>query len=650
MSVIRLLSPHVADLIAAGEVVERPASVVKELLENSFDAGAKKVTVEIQRGGMGLIRVTDDGCGMSPEDAETCFLRHATSKLRDEFGLEAIGTLGFRGEALAAIAAVSRVQLLTRLSGAEEGVSVSLEGGQIVSRDPAGCPEGTTIVVRDLFYNTPARLKFMKKDSAEGSGVTGVMIRCALSRPEVSIRYLRDGKEEFQTAGDGRAESCVYSVLGRAFAKTMLPVSGTGETVSVRGFICPPADARGSRSAQYFFLNGRSIRSQLIQAALEQAYKNVLFTGRFPACVLYLTMKPNQVDVNVHPAKTEVRFLQERAVFDAVYRTVLAGLRGEAEQPGLRWKEEAPEAPAAPEGKREPPAPKPAAPSAGIGASAPSLETKPFSPAPARTSAPPPVVKTPASPPRPDPRSPEPEGAGMPEIVEQLVFRGARMEYGTPKEPETAETPAPAEPTVPAPEAAAAEELPEALPPYRILGEAFREYILVETGEDLLLIDKHAAHERMLFDALKRRDAPAPGQLLMSPAVCDLDPEDKARLLENAALLPELGVEAEDFGGSAMMVRQLPSGFAPEEAGALLTALAEALKLGQRPGTLGSRDEALATMACKAAVKAGWDSDPREWVPVTEAVLRGDVKYCPHGRPVSMRLTKRQLDRNFKRT
>ena len=626
MNVIRKLSPHVADLIAAGEVVERPASVVKELLENSFDAGASKVTVEIQRGGMGLIRVTDDGCGMSPEDAGACFLRHATSKLRDEYGLEAIGTLGFRGEALAAIAAVSRVQLLTREKGAEEGVSVTLEGGQELSRDPAGCPEGTTILVRDLFFNTPARLKFMKKDSAEGAGVTGVLIRCALSHPEVSLRYLRDGKEEFQTSGDGKPESCIYTVLGRSFAKTMLPVSGSGENLSLRGFICPPADARGSRSAQYFFLNGRSIRSQLLQAALEQAYKNSLFTGRYPACVLYITMKLNQVDVNVHPAKTEVRFLQERAVFDAVYRTVLAGLRGEAEQPALPLGEEA--APAAP------PVEKAAAPAA----ARPAPESRKPEPAPLRYSL----------------RPREEEPANMPEIVEQLVFRGSRLEYGA--------SPAPEE-TAPVPEAGAAPEPeplsppqspappePEPLPPYRILGEAFQEYILVESGEELLLIDKHAAHERMLFDALKNHEYPAAGQILMSPAVCDLDPEDKARLLENLELLAELGLEAEDFGGSSLLVRQLPADFAPEEAGPLLTELAEALKLGRRPGTLGVRDETLATMACKAAIKAGSDSEPREWVPVAEAVLRGTVKYCPHGRPVSMRLTKAQLDRNFKRT
>ena len=643
MNVIRKLSPHVADLIAAGEVVERPASVVKELLENSFDAGAKKVTVEIQRGGMGLIRVTDDGCGMSPEDAALCFQRHATSKLRDEYGLEAIGTLGFRGEALAAISAVSRIQLLTRETGAQEGVSLQLEGGEELAADPAGCPEGTTIVVRDLFYNTPARLKFMKKDAAETAGVTAAVIRCALSHPEVSIRYLHDGKEEFHTAGDGRADACVYTVLGRDFAKTILPASGSGEGVAVRGFVSPPANARGNRKAQYFFLNGRCIRSQLLQAALEQAYRNSLFTGRFPACVLFLTMKPNLVDVNVHPAKTEVRFLQERAVFDAVYRTVLAALRGEEAGPELTPRAEEQKTP---EALKEP---KPEAKSA--------AEYSSRSPASARQ---PQIRETPQ--------------AEMPEIVEQLVFRGARTEYGAPKEPEeapvhtvtfTADPPpaakAPQEDTPEAktpPEAASpAEKAPAEkeedkppLPPYRILGEAFSEYIITECGGELIFIDKHAAHERMLFDRLKAGAGAESGQILMTPKLVTPDPEDLARLLENLPILAELGIEAEDFGDGALLVRQLPLDFDPEDAEALLAELAGALALGRRPGTLGVRDETLAAMACKAAVKAGKDSDAREWVPVVEAVLRGEVKYCPHGRPVTMRLTKKQLDRNFKRT
>jgi len=657
MNVIRKLSPHVADLIAAGEVVERPSSVVKELVENSFDAGAKKVTVEIQRGGMSLIRVTDDGCGMSPEDAGTCFLRHATSKLRDEYGLEAIGTLGFRGEALAAIAAVSRVQLLTREQGAEEGVSLHLEGGAESSRDPAGCPEGTTIVVRDLFYNTPARLKFMKKDTAETTSVTAAMIRCALSHPDVSIRYLRDGKEEFQTAGDGRLDGCIYTVLGRDFAKTMLPASGSGENLRVEGFLSPPANARGNRSGQYFFLNGRSIRSLLLQAALEQAYRNSLFTGRFPACVLFLTMKPNLVDVNVHPAKTEVRFLQEKTVFDAVYRTVLAALQGEQARPELRLDE----------GDKSPrPASIP--------------ERKPV-PVPEKSDPAPAAEKRASSLPYSQTVR-EPLPAQMPEIVQQLVFQGARSLYNAPKEPaptpEEAIAPAPAaasepagppaapaipepkpspEPQTPAePEAsvspAAGETVPEKppLPSYRILGELFSEYILVECGDELVVIDKHAAHERMLFDRLKADPRPEAGQVLMTPQICRLEPEDKGRLLDNLSLLSQLGIEAEDFGGSSLLVRQLPLDFAPEDAEGLLTELAVALLPGRRPGVLDVRDETLATMACKAAVKAGRSSDPREWVPVTEAVLRGEVKYCPHGRPVTMRLTKKQLDRNFKRT
>ena len=395
MNIIHKLDPHVADLIAAGEVVERPASVVKELLENSFDAGATQVTVEIQRGGMGLIRVTDNGCGMSPEDAGTAFLRHATSKLRDARGLEAIGTLGFRGEALAAIAAVSRVQLLTRERGAQEGTALTLEAGEEISRSPAGCPEGTTILVRDLFYNTPARLKFMRKDSAEGSSVTAAALSCAMSHPNVAVRYLREGKEEFHTPGNGRLDAVIYSLLGREFAKTMLPAQGSGDGITVEGYICPPANARGNRKQQYFFVNGRYVKSLLLQTALEQAYKNQLFTGRFPACVLFLELRRSAVDVNVHPAKTEVRFLQERQVFDAVYRSVQAALQGEAARPELHLpKTEETETEPEPEVREEPaPAAKPKA--------APPVSGRIYS----RES----VPKAPA--------------ADMPKIVEQLVFR-----------------------------------------------------------------------------------------------------------------------------------------------------------------------------------------------------------------------------------
>jgi len=329
MSDINILSPHVADLIAAGEVVERPASVIKELIENSFDAGARNITVEIRGGGMTYIRVTDDGCGMLPEDAGLCFLRHATSKLRDERGLECIGTMGFRGEALAAISAVARIELLTRKSGASEGTRVFLEAGEIADISPHGCPEGTTMIVRDLFFNTPARLKFMKTDRAEGSACSAAALRCALGCPEVSVRFIKDGAEEFFSPGDGRISSCAYSLLGRDTAKDLLECSSSDDGISVSGFVGSPKAGHGNRGKQFFFCNGRCIKSQLLQAAVEQAYKNNLLTGHYPSCVIYLAVSPAAVDVNVHPAKTEVKFREERRVFDTLYYAARSAIEGE---------------------------------------------------------------------------------------------------------------------------------------------------------------------------------------------------------------------------------------------------------------------------------------------------------------------------------
>ena len=329
MSVINILSPHVADMIAAGEVVERPGNVVKELMENAVDAGAKNITVELNAGGAALIRVTDDGCGMAPEDACNCFLRHATSKLQDEHGLEAISTMGFRGEALAAISAVSRMELTTRRAEDDEGTRVSVEGGDIMDVRPTGCPKGTVFTMQGLFYNTPARLKFMKSDRAEGSHCVQLALRVALGRPDISVRCLRDGKEEFFTPGDGKQTSAVYALLGRDTALSMLPVTGQDEGVSVTGFVSSPAAGRGNRAMQYFFVNGRSIKSQLLQSAVEQAYKNTLLVGRFPGCVIYLDLDPAAVDVNVHPSKTEVKFSSEKKVFDAVYYAALSAVTGE---------------------------------------------------------------------------------------------------------------------------------------------------------------------------------------------------------------------------------------------------------------------------------------------------------------------------------
>jgi DNA mismatch repair protein MutL len=616
MNVINKLPPHVADLIAAGEVVERPASVVKELIENAIDAGAKTVTVEIQRGGMSYIRVSDDGCGMSPEDASTAFLRHATSKLRDQYGLEAIKTLGFRGEALAAIAAVSRIQLLTREKGSLEGTSLTLEAGAELSKEEAGCPEGTTIIVRDIFFNTPARLKFMKKDAAEGAGVSSTVIRCALSHPEVSIRYIRDGKEEFQTSGDGDVKACIYSVLGRDFANSMLKAESTGEGINVSGYVSSPAAARGNRSSQYFFVNGRFIKSQLLQAALEQAFRNSLFTGRYPACVLYIDLKHSTVDVNVHPAKTEVKFMQERPVFDAVYRAVLNALSGENEAPELKLISREKDT------EQTRTVKKPELP----------VQGKLQQPGREAYSAVPQIREA-----VPEDRKPADKPVNMPEIVDRLVFSQPILVYNQAEE---------------APTPVYKEELKQdivKLLDYRIIGEAFNGYIITETGDELVFIDKHAAHERLIFDKLKSQEREQLSQHLLTPIIAEPGREDAALLLENLELLDNLGFEIEDFGSGALMIRRLPADMDMGEATAVFNEISQALRVGNRPGSLGKADEVLASVACKAAIKAGKGSDPLEWKPVVESVLSGKVKYCPHGRPVTMRMSKRQLDRNFKR-
>ena len=621
MSVINILSPHVADLIAAGEVVERPASVVKELVENAIDAGARNITVEIRSGGMHSIRVTDDGCGMSPEDAGIAFLRHATSKLRDERGLECIGTLGFRGEALAAISAVSHVELITRERGAETGTRVLLTAGEIDEMGPAGCPEGTSLCVRDLFYNTPARQKFMKSDRAEGQACVNAALRCALGHPEVSVRMRREGEEVFFTPGDGQARSAVYALLGRDNAANLLECAGEGEGVGVRGFVSAPHAGRGNRAMQFFFLNGRAFRSATLQAAVEQAYKNTLLTGRFPACVLYLTLHPGKVDVNVHPTKSEVRFSEEKKVFDAVYSTVRAALeeRDGPHTAEIRLSASTQRVAAAPrqdffrkmtasEFREQPPAPKAA-------------------PAPAG-------VQT-----RLD-LSPRPAAA-------PLILRDDGAAYGAshlvprPEIPRVPAAPRQAE-TAPA---APAPATPEETPPWRVIGEALDTYILVETGETLLLIDKHACHERILFDALQAGLGPRMRQTLLAPLTWSPGAEDTELLEQNSALLAEAGFEIERFGEDGVIVRAVPADAQGSEI-ALLEELCDALRSG-RPED--RRETLCHTIACKAAIKAGSRSDPAELEALAAKVISGEVRYCPHGRPVSVKLTKAELDRQFKR-
>ena len=637
---IQILSPHLADLIAAGEVVERPASVVKELVENAFDAGARTVTVELRGGGATYLRVTDDGCGMTPEDAGIAFLRHATSKLHDAQGLEAIGTMGFRGEALAAISAVSHITLTTRQRGAASGTHMTLDAGDIQDMYETGCPEGTTMIVRDLFYNTPARRKFLKTDRAEGAACAAAALRCALGRPDVSVRCIRDGEELFFSPGDNKLDSCVYSLLGRELAKTLLPCEGEVDGVRVHGFISSPAAGRGSRAQQHFFCNGRWIRSAALQAALEQAYRNTLLVGRFPACVLYVELSCAAVDVNVHPAKTEVKFSHERAVFDAVYYGARAALEAEKEPVATLSKTAAKPEPA-PKADPFPPAAssRSAAPAAPVfsGArtyapAAPAEEALSFrSPTASAFAAPrvtPPPVFTPSAPAAPQPPGP--------------IAPAAPVEQGV----QTALEPASAEPETPSPLARA---VPPETPPARLIGEAMHTYILVEKGDTLILIDKHAAHERINFDRLRQNPADIPSQTLLEPLPFTPDESDADVLQQHGDTLAELGFTLEPFGRSDYILRGVP---AQIDAGDALPALEEIcaqLRHGAHTDAQAVRDEVLKTVACKAAIKAGWQTEPEELLRLADAVCAGEVKYCPHGRPVAVTLTRRELDKLFKR-
>ena len=662
------LSRHVADLIAAGEVVERPASVVKELVENAIDAGATRVTVEIQNGGMTLIRILDNGCGMAPEDARTAFLRHATSKIRNKDDLAAISTLGFRGEALAAISAVSRIDLLTKAADTP-GVSLHLEAGQITQEAPAGCPEGTTILVRDLFYNTPARMKFMKSDQAEASAVFLAVQQQALAHPEIAFRFLKDGQEQLSTAGSGDRMAAIYTVFGREIANNMIEVKGSWEQFTVRGFVTKPTCTRGNRSYQYFFVNSRFIKSRMLSAALEEAYKNQLMVGRFPVCVLEIDLPVQAVDVNVHPAKTEVKFLSERGAFDAVHYAVLSALnkapgRTAVQLPKSRQDQIAGSvssnipaskkdffqtktaeefrrtASAAEENPFEKPV-RPAAKPVSVFVDEPSFLSAALS---SPVQVPERSVKAPEPAPvvpKAEPVAPAPKEAPAPltPVPEEEHFPLGRKAASAP----TKLTPAPE------PESQQVLSIPEV--PFRVIGETMDTYILVEQGESLLLIDKHAAHERVLFEKLKSEEHPVMPQLLLQPVPVSLTKPEAQAVLENLPLLQSLGFDVSEFADLQLVLRQIPSDLTEEDACATLEAFAEDLLTGKRPSQSDLRDNLLHTMACKAAIKAGWHTQPTEREALVREVLsRDDIKYCPHGRPVCIELTKKELEKQFKRT
>ena len=609
MPKINVLPKNVAELIAAGEVVERPSSVIKELVENSIDAGATFITVEIQRGGITYMRVTDNGCGISFGDVSTAFLRHATSKIKTDEDLNSIGTLGFRGEALAAVSSVAKVEMMTATEDSVTGTHYVIEGGDEKLYEEIGCPKGTTIIIRDIFYNTPARMKFLKKDVSEANACAAVIDRIALSHPEISFKFIRDSKQTLMTTGDGDIKSAVYSVLGREFSGSLIETEGEIGSVSVKGLICKPFSCRPTRNNQFTFLNGRLVRSGTVVAAVEQAYKNSAMVGKFPGFVLYLTVPCDTVDVNVHPAKTEVRFSDEKRIFDAVYSAVKASLSVSDTRPEVK------------------------------------LNTPSFNPFQ--------HIKA---------NEYRQQVIGEETIAEKVYNKEPQrvtfnqsnnfdfmnkfsfaLKDGSKTEPITSEefkeTIVPTEKTEP---------VIEEKPQIKIIGEAFSTYIIAEMKESVFMIDKHAAHERILFNKLKKEQRIEVQQLL-SPVSVTLAREEYDAVINNTETLQKAGFEVEDFGGCCVLVRAVPSFLISEDASSVISEIASKLISGTSLMT--EREEhILSTVACKAAIKAGGRTSALEMQSLAEKVLLDDeIMYCPHGRPVAFEIKKRELEKQFGR-
>lgn len=626
---IQVLDKRIAELIAAGEVVERPSSVIKELVENAIDAGAGVITVEIRHGGITYMRVTDNGCGIAPEDVPTAFLRHATSKIAQQDDLNSIMTLGFRGEALASISAVSHVELLTRARGASMGVRYICGGDEQPVLEDAGCPEGTTIVIRDLFYNTPARMKFLKKDSTEGNSVAGVLDKMALSHPEISFRFIRDGKEQLRTPGDNQLSSAIYGVYGKEFLSTLIPVDYEYEHVKVTGFISKPSGSRPNRSMQNFFINGRYIRSRTAMAALEEAYKGSIMAGKFPACALHLQLSFSAVDVNVHPAKLEVRFVNERPIFDSVYHAVKSALH-QGDTPKVLEFKKTPISPYAPlpqkqeqlklAPKQQPPAPHP-------------------------------------SPVQIEPMLRDVERDSDFHSFAERVVEAPKQETVKVQSPNS-ETPLPqkAKPVQPHAEEKAlpVEESAQTVQTEidsKLIGEAFGTYLIVEYGKDsLMFIDKHAAHERLLYEKLKASHQTAEAQTLLSPVPVSLEKDEYTALLSKTDLLSSAGFEAEDFGAGTILVRAVPMLLGEEDAASAIMEIAGYFASSKQTTVTEHLDWVYHNVACRAAIKAGDVMHRDELIALAKLLEENpDIRYCPHGRPVYILLKRRDLERQFGR-
>lgn len=726
MAVIHVLDKHTAELIAAGEVVERPASVVKELLENSIDAGATQVTVSIESGGVKLIEISDNGTGIDAEYIPTAFIRHATSKIEKPDDLNSIHTLGFRGEALASIASVARVELLTRTEVDEFATCYRIAGGEEQGREPAARAVGTTIRVQDLFYNTPARMKFLKKDSSEGTFVADNVGHVALSHPEVSVKFIREGKLQYVTPGDGQLRSAAYAVLGREFSRDLIEVHSEEGLYRVTGLITPPKSCRASRSMQHFYINGRYVRNRTIMAGMEMAFKGTTMQGKFPGGILLLEMPTDLVDVNVHPAKIEARFARENDVFDVVYHAVKLALaqpgtgerrftfeadkneKSEKENdtknensvknnsftglsavipgqaapgtlPAQRWEAPQPPRPAVASAQTPPHIDKDV-----LATTAPSFSPittlHRIRPQEACSSAP--AAASPSwrqSAPAEDILDPvvtlhSPEKLDATEVQPApQPFRAAAAETQLDVHPETdtaADLPldhmaawntmlaAPEIEAATAPyqpeESAQPEQLgfdvPQGEEPLRYVGEVFRTYILAERGDELCLIDKHAAHERQLYEKLAANYGNVPSQLLLQPAAIDLSAEEKQALLENQPLLENAGLDVADFGGSTVLLRAVPADVEPQNAEDLLVEIADRLLKGSRDALNEHTEWVLHSISCRAAIKAGDKSSPQELMALAEKILSGEVPpFCPHGRPCVLKLTRKELEKQFGR-
>lgn len=639
---INILPKHIAELIAAGEVVERPSSIVKEIMENAIDAGADKITLEIKRGGITYIRITDNGCGIDRDNIRKAFISHATSKISTADDLNAICTLGFRGEALASIAAVSRVEVMTRGEGEEVGTRYCIEGGEETLLDDAGCPKGTTLIVRDLFYNTPARMKFLKKDVSEGNAVAAVVDRIALSHPEVSIRFIRDSKDVLFTSGDGKLENAIYKTLGKDFASTLIPCDYELEGVRVSGFISKPFNARPNRMMQYFFLNDRFIKTRTGMVALEEAYKNSIMVGKFPACVLNIHIAPGAVDVNVHPSKTEVRFANEKLIFNAVYYCAKSALQqGDTRvQANFKQKVGRQFMPKPNEGRQ-------------IKIYEQQLEQVKKESLPKEDF----WSKT---------TSEEFVKLSEPKKTEKITFNDS-SEFSLKKDEEPDLIPVfkPVEEAKPPVIETVEETVPEvkeenpvtvieeAKPepePYRVIGEAFKTYILVEQGKKLLIIDKHAAHERMLFEKLRANNGEIETQMLLAPVTVTLSKEEYSAVLDNLELLDKAGYRVEDFGGGMVIVSECPTAVADADLAEVVMELAGYLVNNRRELIPEKLDWIYHSTACRAAIKAGDKTSEYELEKFVEKLLNDpDIRYCPHGRPVLIEMSKYEIEKNFGR-